>query len=145
MVICIQEKLRRWMERIAMRMTQESDYALRIVYYLANTNEERVGASVIATAQEIPLRFTLKILRKLNAAGITKAYRGVTGGYALSRPAKEISYKDVIEAVEGNIHINKCLGENAHCNRNAMEYCKVHKKLLKIQKMLTEQLENTRF
>ena len=56
-----------------MKITQESDYALRIVQYLANQEESRVGASIIAKEQDVPLRFALKILRKLNAAGITKA------------------------------------------------------------------------
>lgn len=128
-----------------MKITQESDYALRIVYFLANTKESKVGASVIAAEQEIPLRFALKILRKLNAAKITKAYRGVTGGYALAKRPSEISYKEVIEAVEGDIYINRCLSENGDCNRNAIGHCKVHKKLMKIQKTLNEQLNNARF
>lgn len=128
-----------------MRITQESDYALRIVYFLAHTDEMKVGASIIAANQEIPLRFALKILRKLNAAGITKAYRGVNGGYTLVKEPGEISYKDVIEAVEGDIYINRCLAEDGQCNRNAMDHCKVHKKLLKVQKVLNEQLSSARF
>lgn len=128
-----------------MKITQESDYALRIVAFLASTDESRVGANTIASSQEIPLRFALKILRKLNAAGITKAYRGVTGGYTLIKDPKDISYKEVIEAIEGDVCINRCLSKDGKCNRNAVGHCKIHKKLQRIQKLLNEHLANTRF
>jgi Rrf2 family protein len=128
-----------------MKITQESDYALRIVQYLANQEESRVGASIIAKDQDVPLRFALKILRKLNAAGITKAYRGVSGGYALTKEPGDISYKEVIEAIEGDIYLNRCLANKTNCTRDAADKCSIHKKLLGIQKFLDEELGKARF
>ncbi len=128
-----------------MKITQESDYALRIVHYLANQQKSRVGASVIAKAQDVPLRFALKILRKLNAAGITKAYRGVSGGYALMKEAESISYKEVIEAIEGDVFLNRCLADKTNCTRDAADECDMHRKLQEIQKFLDEELGNAKF
>ena len=128
-----------------MKITQESDYALRIVYYFANQEASREGACIIAKDQDVPLRFALKILRKLNAASITKAYRGVSGGYALAKDSKDISYKDVIEAIEGDIFLNRCLANKTNCTRGAADKCDIHKKLLHIQKFLDEELDKARF
>lgn len=128
-----------------MKITQESDYALRIIQYLSNHEESRVGASIIAEQQKVPLRFALKILRKLNSAGITKAYRGVSGGYSLAKKPKEISYKDVIVAIEGDIYLNKCLADKSGCTRDASDKCPMHKKLVKVQELLDKELENAKF
>ncbi len=49
----------------------------------------------------MPERFLLQILRNLVTHGILRSTRGVDGGYALVRPADQISLLDVIEAIEG--------------------------------------------
>lgn len=128
-----------------MKITQEADYALRIIQYLSETEENHIGAPVIADTQQVPLRFALKILRKLNTAGITKSYRGVSGGYSLSKHPSEISYKQVIEAVDGDIYINKCLKDNDNCTRKQAETCIIHKKLTKIQLVIDKELSNLNF
>ena len=74
-----------------MKITQESDYALRIVQYLANQEESRVGASIIAKDQDVPLRFALKILRKLRQKDLIKSFMGVKGGYVLNKKAKDLT------------------------------------------------------
>jgi Rrf2 family protein len=60
-----------------------------------------VNAEQIAQAQDIPLNFLENILRDLRRAGIVESRRGQAGGYALARPAEQISVADVIRAVEG--------------------------------------------
>ena len=63
-----------------MKITREADYALRIIAMLADENRQ-IEAKAIAEKNDIPYRFTLKILRKIVQAGIIKSYRGVNGGY----------------------------------------------------------------
>jgi Rrf2 family protein len=60
-----------------------------------------VKAEQIAGAQDIPLNFLLGILRELRNAHLVRSQRGREGGYALSRPASEITLADVIRAVDG--------------------------------------------
>ena len=83
-----------------MRTTAKADYAVRAAVGLAAAGELST-AEHIAQAQEIPLNFLENILRDLRRAGIVESRRGQAGGYALARPAAEISVADVIRAVEG--------------------------------------------
>lgn len=128
-----------------MKITQETDYALRIVDKLSDNPTKVTGSSVLSEDLGVPLRFALKILRKLNAAGITKANRGVNGGYYLNMDPKDITYKAVIEAIEGEIYINKCLCSPEYCNRQHAEKCDIHLNLSEVQEMLLKELESYNF
>ena len=85
-----------------MRVSAKVDYALRAALELAAA-DGLVKAERIATAQAIPQKFLENILLELRRAELVSSQRGVDGGYALGRPAAEISVADVIRAVEGPI------------------------------------------
>ena len=76
-----------------MKITREADYALRIIAMLADENRQIEQSD--CRKNDIPYRFTLKILRKIVQAGIIKSYRGVNGGYVLNKKPSEITLKDV--------------------------------------------------
>lgn len=59
----------------------------------------------------MPERFLLQILRNLVTHGILRSTRGVEGGYALVRPADQISLLELIEAIEGPYDSTVELGE----------------------------------
>ena len=90
-----------------MHITQESDYAVRIVYCLAR-EARRMDARTISEQMAISLRFSLKILGKLAQSGLVVSYKGNRGGYELSRPAAQITLRQVIEAVEGPYRLSRC-------------------------------------
>ena len=85
-----------------MRVSAKVDYALRAMLELAAAGG-LVKGEHIATAQGIPQKFLETILTELRHAELVASRRGVEGGYALARPAEEISLADVIRAVEGPI------------------------------------------
>lgn len=119
-----------------MRITREVDYAFRIAGLLALHEGEIVGAPTIAEIQCISERFTLRILRKLNMAGITEAKRGANGGYKLKKTKEDISLYDIIVAVDGPIEVNQCLSQdNPCCNRmnGRFNECGFHNKLAEVQ------------
>ncbi|MGN9779102.1 RrF2 family transcriptional regulator [Micromonospora sp. H33] len=64
---------------------------------------ELVKAAALAEAQEIPLSFLQGILVDLRRAGLLLSHRGTEGGYALARPAEEITVGDVLRAVGGSL------------------------------------------
>lgn len=130
-----------------MRIKQESDYALRVVLFLARQEAgAKVGAREIADNMNIPLRFALKLLLKLNKQGITCSFRGKEGGYSLARLPEDISLLDVIEAIEGPVHINRCLLEKGSCNLNKKEDdCTVHRALAGVQNKFAEDLKKITF
>lgn len=86
-----------------MRVSAKVDYALRAMAELAAAPPGPLKSERIASAQEIPQKFLENILLDLRHAGLVTSQRGAEGGYALARPASEISLADVIRAVEGPI------------------------------------------
>lgn len=86
-----------------MRISRKVDYALRAMIELAGAGhtQRAVTGESIAQAQAIPLRFLLSILNDLRRANLVVSWRGYEGGYALARPASEISLADVMRAIEG--------------------------------------------
>jgi Rrf2 family protein len=63
--------------------------------------------STIAEAQAIPPRFLAKIFQLLGKAGVVKSRRGAKGGFSLTRPASQITVKEVIEAIDGPLYLNR--------------------------------------
>jgi Rrf2 family protein len=90
------------------RISAKADYAVRAGIELAAAQPgPPVKAEAIATAQGIPVKFLLNILSELKHARLVQSHRGAEGGYALARPAAEITLADMIRAVEGplaNVH-----------------------------------------
>lgn len=103
-----------------MVMTLEADYAVRIVDALARSDRRgRVDAKNLSAQTEVPLRFALKILRKLVGGGLIVSYKGAHGGYALARGADEITLRQVLEAVEGPYMISRCQQVRYSCSHTA--------------------------
>ena len=98
-----------------MRITLESDYALRIVGALASKNDI-IDAKTLSDEVSVTQRFTLKILHKLVSGDLVKSYKGVNGGYKLNASAEEITLKTVIELIDGPIAISRCLESNESCS-----------------------------
>ena len=99
-----------------MVMTLEADYAVRIVEYLTK-HPERRDAKTISVETQIPLRFSLKILRELVAEGLVCSFKGAKGGYTLAKSPEEITLRQVIELVEGPYMLSRCQKEEYSCGR----------------------------
>jgi Rrf2 family protein len=85
------------------RVSAKADYAVRAAAELAAAavNARPLKREQISAAQNIPSKFLETIMLELKHAGIVKSTRGAGGGYALARPAADISVADVIRAVDG--------------------------------------------
>ena len=110
-----------------MRITQEADYAIRIVCLLAE-HGTTLDANTIAEKCCITQRFALKILRKLVLGNLVCSFKGTNGGYRLAYEPTKISLKLVIELIDGEIAISRCLTENHVCSRNGenKSACVIH-------------------
>ena len=127
-----------------MHINLESDYAVRIVQYLAQSNERR-DAQSIADSTCVSLRFTLKIMRKLVAADIVQSFKGAHGGYTLSRPASSITLRQVIEAVEGPSRFSRCVDNGYACNCSSVTACPFHSVFDDITQMVIQKLDEATF
>ena len=108
-----------------MRITLESDYALRILTAMAGYDGV-TDAKTISRDTSVTIRFTLKILHKLACGDLVQSYKGVNGGYKLKASPENITLKQVIELIDGPIAIARCLdteeGCSLNCDKSACDY-----------------------
>jgi Rrf2 family protein len=99
-----------------MQITRQADYAVRAVLYLARLGQDqRAATSQIAEEQQIPPSFLAKIVSQLSVAGLLQTSRGARGGVSLARDPNQISLLEVVEAIDGPILLDECVGANGIC------------------------------
>jgi Rrf2 family protein len=129
-----------------MQITRQADYALRAVRYLAQQGpNQRAATSVVVVAKEmkIPPSFLAKIISQLSISGLVQTSRGAHGGVMLARPPEEITLLDVVEAIDGPVLLNECVGEPGKCEFS--EECAMHPVWMEAQQLLTKRLRETTF
>jgi Rrf2 family transcriptional regulator, iron-responsive regulator len=109
-----------------MRLTRQTNYALRILMYCAANENSRSRVPDIARAYKLSELFLFKILQPLVEAGFVETARGRSGGVSLAMPAEKISVRDVVRITEGSFALAECFEDEAsdcplidHCALNA--------------------------
>ena len=127
-----------------MQITRQADYAVRAVLHLARVgNTERSATSTVAKEQNIPPSFLAKIISQLSIAGLLHTSRGARGGVTLARDPKEITLLEVIEAIDGPIQLNECVGNDGICTFD--ENCPIRPVWCDAQNELVSRLKSTNF
>ncbi|HVM37973.1 MAG TPA: Rrf2 family transcriptional regulator [Sphingomicrobium sp.] len=94
-------------------LTHKTRYALRSLLYLAEEKGDRpVQLASIASSQRVPPKYLELIMLDLKKAGLVKSVRGPRGGYRLGRAPQEISFGEVVRAMEGPIALVPCASLN---------------------------------
>jgi Rrf2 family cysteine metabolism transcriptional repressor len=102
-----------------MKLSTKSRYGLRAVLEIAKTyGSGPAKRKAIATIQGISDSYLENILIVLKNNRIIETTRGVNGGYILSRPPKDISVLEVVNALEGPLDIVDCVGSKTVCSKN---------------------------
>ena len=127
-----------------MHITLESDYAIRIILYLLQ-HEGRTDARTIAENTGVTLRFSLKILRKLVAAGLVRSYKGAAGGYQAARRPEDTALADAMEVAEGTYCLSRCLEPSAVCSQSGGGCCKVQRIFGEISETVRARLAEATF
>jgi Rrf2 family protein len=93
----------------ALQISRKIEYGTRAMIFLASLPDGMTTSfREIARHMDIPGQFLAKILKTLVTAELVRSTRGSRGGYSLALPASSISFLQVIEAVEGPVHVNVC-------------------------------------
>jgi Rrf2 family protein len=125
-----------------MQIPRRVDYGLRAVIYLSEKDSEKCcSIAEIAEHQGVPRKFLEKIIQDLVRGGLIRSKRGSCGGYSLARPADEISFYDVIAAIEGPIAVNLCMDDELGCAQ--MPKCTMIGVWSEVQRSITEVLSRT--
>ena len=123
-------------------ISRATDYATRAMLYVAERDSGGVATTQeIAEHQGISQVFLPKIVQRLVQAGLLRTYRGAAGGVSLSQPASETNLRQIVEAMEGPITMNRCMLGPGECFRDKI--CPVHEVCTKLQKDLLDTLERT--
>jgi Rrf2 family protein len=100
------------------KITRAVDYGVRGVLYMAMQPEGKMCLlSDICREQDVPQSFMAKIFQSLTKARIVNSFRGVKGGFSLAKNPKDITLKDVLEAIDGPMNINICVAGEGECER----------------------------
>ena len=126
-----------------MQLKNSTDYAIRIVCYLA-AQERMVSTSELSRKLNVSANYVPKIAKKLKNAKIVTACEGTNGGYMLAKQPENISLMEIISCVEETMAINRCLEEDRFCSRNLEDTCKIHKILLSLQNTYNNKLESVK-
>ncbi|HEX9198180.1 MAG TPA: Rrf2 family transcriptional regulator [Acidobacteriaceae bacterium] len=127
-----------------LRLTKKADYGLMALKYLAEQSGPGSSAPVaqsakdIAQAYHIPPPLLAKILQTLARAGLLVSHAGTNGGYALARPANEISAFEVIRAIDGPLFITSCITIHGTCDLAG--HCTIKEPLRKVNDSISDLL-----
>ncbi len=103
-----------------MQITKAESYGLLGVIYLAQQdNDRRVPLTEIAESQDVPEKFLAKIFQYLTKSDIVRSYRGVRGGFTLSKEPKKLTFGEVIEAIQGPYHLIMCIPDAKRCRKSS--------------------------
>lgn len=104
--------------------TRRTDYGIRALLYLAEHGGGRSKAAEIAEAMDIPQGFLHQVLQELQRARLVTSRPSRHGGYALARPAEEISILEIVEGLEGPLEPEECALRGGPCHWD--DVCALH-------------------
>ncbi len=123
------------------QLTSRGNYSVFAVYYIAEQAKEGfISIDKIADSTEIPKPYLSKILQDLCRGGILLSRRGTGGGFALARSANQINLRDIIEIIEGKIHLVSCFFAPSRCGKS--ENCPIAPVWVGLQNFMLEILGN---
>lgn len=129
---------------MGLQLTRGSEYGIRAMMYLAERPFGEVcSLREVSSARDVPESFLAKIFQSLVHAGIVVSHRGARGGFALARPADEITPAQVIEAVDGPIALNQCVVWPESCGNSSD--CLMHQVWSRAQTAVLGVLDETSF
>ena len=122
-----------------MRLTTQTDFALRTLMYLT-ARSGRATVAQVAQLYGISTHHMAKVVNLLGRYGYVRNVRGIGGGIELARPPDEIRLGDVVESFEGNMHLLECVDTENVC---AIEsFCKLKRVLAEAERIQLEYLNS---
>jgi Rrf2 family iron-sulfur cluster assembly transcriptional regulator len=123
-----------------MKISRGTDYGIQGILYLARQPLDKVSLlHEVAQAQSMPESYLAKIFQDLAKAGLVRSHRGAKGGFSLARPSSQITLRQIIEALQGPISLNRCLDIREGCANS--ETCPVADVLRKAQRQMLATLD----
>ncbi|MGC7873228.1 RrF2 family transcriptional regulator [Desulfosporosinus sp. SYSU MS00001] len=118
-----------------MKYSKATNYALHtIVYMMEHKQSEKLSVQKLADHFKVSTTYLSKILTQLVKADLIESSSGVKGGYILSKKREDISFLDIILAIEGNSAFFKCEFQESNCS--------IHKVMIEAESLMEKYLED---
>jgi len=124
-----------------MELSNTSQYAIRILSYMANNSKQLNNAKELSQILNIPYKFLSKITTKLVKTGFVVSIRGREGGFKLSKLPSEITITEILNNFNELNHQKECLLGIGKCDGS--NKCGLHDQWAKPKKMIKDMFANT--
>ena len=100
-----------------MKLSNTSQYAIRILAYIADHKEKTLfSATELSNELSIPYKFLTKIMTELVKANFIESIRGREGGFRLKKDASEIKVDNILNIFNDSIKDEECILGIGFCN-----------------------------
>ena len=125
-----------------LRFSRTADYGLRAALEIAGVpGDQRVTRRTLASATRAPEGVLAQALAPLVRARLLDARAGPGGGYRLARPSDQVSIHDIIIAIDGHEHEQRCVLREGACDTTGV--CPFHPYLIAAQQRFLDALRTT--
>jgi len=92
-----------------MILSKTSEYAVRILTFMAAGEQDRYSAKYLYEQLDIPYKYLTKLMTDLAKHGCVASIQGRDGGFTISKNLEDISIANIVEAVDGRMHFDRCV------------------------------------
>jgi len=125
-----------------MLLSKSCVYGLRATLYLASLkSDDFTPIRKMSDSLEISFHFLTKILQILTSEGLLESFKGPNGGVRLTKPGKEISLLEIVQAIDGDDLFTECALGLPGCG--VMKPCPLHEKWAGTRDKIRSMLEST--
>ena len=125
-----------------MQLSNTSQYAIRILNYVAKNNDEKLlSAKELSNVLSIPYKFLSKIMTDLVKSDFIISVRGREGGYKLAKPAAEITIMEILSSFNACVNHEQCILGTGLCDGRSK--CSLHDKWAEPKRLIRKMFEES--
>ncbi len=125
-----------------MKLNKTTEYALRILIYMAKRPMELYTAGMLVDELKVSDKYLRRIMTDLSKSGFIKSTQGRIGGYSFAKDPSDILLIDIIDAVEGADKLNGCVLGFETCS--STNPCAMHETWSPVRNELNKVFRQTR-
>lgn len=126
-----------------MKVSAKAEHALHAMLYISAKGDDLSTITEVAEQEQIPRDFLAKVLKELTVKGLLKSFKGINGGYKLSKAPQKISFLNIIEAMDGPLCVVSC-ADDTHSRgaKSKRKYCTAQVFWIPLQDKLKDALSH---
>ena len=124
-----------------MRFQKTTEYAIRVMVFLASNKDERYSVNSLHKQLDIPYKYLGRLMHTLSTAQLVNVEKGKQGGYRIGKALDDILLYEIVGVVEGLENYDRCVLGFDECSD--VNPCLLHKYWLSNRENFKEMLFNT--